>query len=148
VDAAIELLRDELASDLACKRVVFCHHREVAARLEAELAEFGVVAITGEASPVQRTQRVATFQASPATRVAVCQIVAGGVGITLTAAHHVTFVEQSFVPGDNAQAADRCHRIGQTMPVIVRVLAAAGSVDTLVSEILARKARMIRETLA
>jgi len=80
-------------------------------------------------------------------RVALCNIVAGGVGITLTASSDVDFVEQSFVPGEMAQAACRAHRIGQTRPVAVRVLTLANSVDASCGEILARKASMIQEVL-
>ena len=70
------------------------------------------------------------------------------VGITMTAAEEVVFVEQSWVPADNAQAADRVHRIGQTKPVRARFLALAGTVDQLVAEALARKTAAINEVLS
>jgi SWI/SNF-related matrix-associated actin-dependent regulator 1 of chromatin subfamily A len=144
--AAVELLVDELENSTK-KVVVFAHHTEVVEILAEGLAQFGVVKITGATSAKERQNAVDVFQASPGVRVAICQIVAGGVGITLTAASDVVFVEASFVPGDNDQAACRCHRIGQTQPVLVRMLSLAGSVDELVAEILTRKSAMIAQVV-
>lgn len=137
---AAALLAEELRDNAYQKVVVFAHHREVLSSLYHELAGFGCVRLAGDQDATERHDAVTKFQNEPSVRVALCQIVAGGVGVTLTAAHNVVFVEQSFIPGENAQAADRCHRIGQTESVLVRYLTLAGSVDEIVSEILARKA--------
>ncbi|XP_029939677.1 chromodomain-helicase-DNA-binding protein 1-like isoform X2 [Salarias fasciatus] len=49
---------------------------------------------------------------------------AGGVGLNLTAADTVIFVDSDFNPQNDLQAAARCHRIGQTRPVkVIRLLA-------------------------
>ncbi|XP_004067863.1 chromodomain-helicase-DNA-binding protein 1-like isoform X1 [Oryzias latipes] len=49
---------------------------------------------------------------------------AGGVGINLTAADTVIFVDSDFNPQNDLQAAARCHRIGQNRPVKqIRLLA-------------------------
>ncbi|TKR89726.1 hypothetical protein L596_013785 [Steinernema carpocapsae] len=49
---------------------------------------------------------------------------AGGVGLTLTAADTVIFVDSDWNPQNDLQAAARAHRIGQTKPVnIIRLLA-------------------------
>lgn len=144
--AAAALLADELATGV--KIVVFAHHTEVLDLLQAQLAEYKPVLITGAQSARERFVAVAQFQDDPKTQVALCNLVAGGVGITLTAASRVVFVESSFVPGENAQAADRVHRIGQyAETVTVRVLALAGSVDELVASATARKAAMIRTVI-
>ena len=42
---------------------------------------------------------------------------AGGVGLTLTAAHTVILLDRPWTPGDALQAEDRVRRIGQTRPV-------------------------------
>lgn len=145
-DAAIELLKSDLESGMR-KVVVFAHHLDVINRLHAGLREFNPVQLTGATPPTVRQAAVDNFQNDPQVRVFIAQLTAGGVGITLTAASDVVFVEQSFVPGDNAQAADRVHRIGQTMPVLVRFLSLAGSVDEVLVEILARKTEMISAVL-
>ncbi|KAG7228860.1 hypothetical protein INR49_008638 [Caranx melampygus] len=49
---------------------------------------------------------------------------AGGVGLNLTAADTVIFMDSDFNPQNDLQAAARCHRIGQTRPVkVIRLLA-------------------------
>ncbi|CAJ1059887.1 chromodomain-helicase-DNA-binding protein 1-like [Xyrichtys novacula] len=49
---------------------------------------------------------------------------AGGVGLNLTAADTVVFVDSDFNPQNDLQAAARCHRIGQNRPVkVIRLLA-------------------------
>lgn len=144
-ESAVELLAEELENGELQKVVVFAHHLEVIAKLEEGLGAGVCVVLTGSVSAHERTARVARFQGDPAAKVAVCQINAAGTGITLTAASEVVFVETSFVPADNSQAADRCHRIGQVGRVRARVLALAGTVDELVEETLARKIRMIQE---
>lgn len=143
---AADLLVDELENEPGKKLVVFAHHSEVVDVLCDQLDQFGVVRITGDTPAIERQRAVDAFQTGT-PRVAVCNIVAGGVGVTLTAASDVVFVESSFVPGENAQAADRCHRIGQTGSVLARVLSLSGSVDALISEILATKSAMIRSVI-
>lgn len=143
VNSTVELLEQ----DALPKVVVFAHHLDVLDGLEAGLGADNCVKLTGSVSAHERTQMVALFQEDPSVRYALCQITAAGTGITLTAASEVVFVEQSFVPADNSQAADRCHRIGQQFPVRVRVLSLAGTVDELVAEILVRKSVMISEVL-
>ncbi|CAN0047681.1 unnamed protein product [Pylaiella littoralis] len=54
---------------------------------------------------------------------------AGGLGINLTAADTVILHDVDFNPENDRQAEDRCHRIGQTKPVTVIKMVAAGTVD-------------------
>lgn len=140
---AAEVIADELDNGLE-NLVVFGHHRDVLDTIEARLVGYGVVRIAGEVSAAGRQKAVDDFQARRA-RVALCQLVAGGVGITLTAAADVCFVEQSFSPGQNAQAMDRLHRIGQGKSVLVRRFVLEGSVDDVVDETLERKRRTLED---
>lgn len=146
VPAVVDLLASELGP--ADSYVLFAHHLDVIDGLVAGLAEAGlsVRALTGRHSGAERQAAVDAFQ-SGAVKLLVCQLTAGGVGITLTRAHNVGLVERSWVPGDNWQAVKRCHRIGQTHSVLARDFTLTGSVDELVADVLARKTRMIQDTL-
>lgn len=144
---AAELVRNELESGMH-KIVLVAYHLDVIGGLADELANFGVVTITGNTSPKGRQDAVDNFQNDPKIRVAVVQITAGGLGVTLTAASDVAFVEWSPVPADNAQAAKRLHRIGQSKSVLVRFFSLAGSVDEVLVDILARKTQMIEEVMS
>lgn len=142
-----ELLAAELETGALDKVVVFAHHTDVVYGIAHELREFGVVTITGETPAHTRAENVETFQERSQVRVLVGNLIAAGVGITLTAATEAVFAELSFVPGENAQAAKRIHRIGQDRPVRARFLALDGFIDEGISGALRRKTAMIREVL-
>lgn len=145
--AVVELLHDELETKAVAKVVVFGWHLAVLDVLAKGLAEFGVVVVTGEVSAQERQNRIDAFQSRDDTRVFIGNIRAAGTGATLTAASEVVFAEMSFTPGYNAQAADRCHRIGQREKVRVRCIALADTVDEDLTNALRRKSRMVREIL-
>ena len=83
------------------------------------------------------------FQKDEMVKVALCNIIAGGVGITLTAGTHVIFQDLDWVPANHAQAEDRCYRLGQTSKVTVEYFLAAGTLDGYISELLEQKMKLI-----
>lgn len=127
--------------------VLFAHHREVIdAIYDALKTKHAVGRITGGTPAGVRGQVVDAFQAGK-VRVFVGQIQAAGTGITLTAASDVVFVEASWTPADNAQAAMRVHRIGQDLPCLVRFAVLPGSIDDRVAAVLRRKTADITKVL-
>jgi SWI/SNF-related matrix-associated actin-dependent regulator 1 of chromatin subfamily A len=141
--AAAELVASELESKTYPKIVIFAWHHEVMDVLQRQLQHFGVVRVDGGTPTRQRC--IDTFQNDSTVKVFLGQIRACGTAITLTASNQVAFVEASWTPADNLQAAKRCHRIGQTKLTMVRMFSLAGSIDEVVTRILARKARMTSE---
>lgn len=116
----------ESFSETGEKLVIFAHHQAVV----EELAQrFNAPSITGQTSVERRQEYVDRFQTDPACRVIVCNIKAGGVGLTLTAASNVAFVELEWTPAAHDQAEDRCHRIGQTDSVTAWYLLGQGTID-------------------
>ena len=99
------------------KILVFCHHAAVMDTIEKALFETcpnSHVRIDGKTQNAVRGQLVHKFQTCQRIRVALLSMTAAGVGLTLTAAATVLFVELHWTPGILAQAEDRVHRIGQT----------------------------------
>jgi len=129
------------------KLIVFAHHHCMIDALVSQLAPYGVVKVDGRDSMEARQSAVDAFQNNPAVRVFVGQIQAAGVGLTLTAASHVVFAELSWVPGDNAQAEDRAHRIGQQSNVLVQHLVLEGSLDELIARLLQGKRKRSDDAL-
>ena len=144
--AASQLVKSEFEQGQHKKLVVFATHRIVIDFLEKEFKKIGVVTVSGKTPLNERKKAVDKFQNDKKTKIFLGQLQAAGVGITLTAAHQVLFVSQSWVPGENFQAADRCNRIGQTKTVTARVMALTSSrVDYSVASLLARKANDLNE---
>jgi hypothetical protein len=87
---------------------------------------------------------VDAFQTNPEIRVIVANLIAGGVGITLTAGTHVIFQDLDWVPANLAQAEDRAYRLGQKSSVTVEYMLAAGTLDGFIAELLEAKMRLIQ----
>jgi SWI/SNF-related matrix-associated actin-dependent regulator 1 of chromatin subfamily A len=149
VPGAVEAITEAL-EDCSRKMLVFAHHREVVLGLMQGLAAYNPVAITGATGPIHRQEAINRFLLDPPCRVFVGNIQAAGTSITLVGpdadVSDVWFVESSFSPGDNYQAASRIHRIGQKNAVTVWFLHAAGTYDERVMDIVARKARDFART--
>jgi hypothetical protein len=126
------------------KLVVFCRHREIAAVLGKAFPDAATA--TGELDADRRSGEVARFQEDPACRLIVCTLAAAGVGLTMTAASNVAFVELGWTPAVHDQAEDRVHRIGQTSSVTAWYLLAADTIDERIAEVLERKRRLIDAT--
>ena len=101
------------------------------------------VTITGADTSAKRTETVDRFQNDPAIRVALCNVIAGGVGITLTEGTHVIFQDLDWVPANHAQAEDRCYRMGQDKRVTVEYFHADGTLDGYIATLLQRKMALI-----
>jgi SNF2 family DNA or RNA helicase len=127
------------------KVLVFAHHAHVIGALSRHLGEYLPAVLTGTTSPKDREAAVDKFLNDQQCRVFIGNIQAAGTAITLVGPNckcsDVVFVESSWTPMDNAQAACRVHRIGQQDGVVVRMLSAADTVDDLINGLLVRKAR-------
>lgn len=128
------------------KVVVFAHHHDV---IDALAAEFGPAAVVldGRTSMAARDAAVQRFQSDSSCKLFVGGMKAAGVGLTLTAAHHVVFAELDWVPGTISQAEDRCHRIGQHESVLVQHLVLEGSLDAVMASRIIEKQENITAAL-
>lgn len=140
VPAAIDYLVGQLGPnvDQAPKVIVFAHHTDVIDMLYDGLLEYRPVMLRGDVTAANRQALIDKFQFDKRVKVFIGSLKAAGVGITLTAASWVVFVELDWVPANITQGEDRAHRIGQTSMVLVQHLVVNGTLD-------AKMARMIME---
>lgn len=132
--AAVVSWVDEFLEGSDKKLILFAHHTEVvdslAARFHAPKIQGGMNVADVEAAKVR-------FQEDADCRVIVCNLQAGGMGHTLTAASDVAFIEFPWTPFLLDQATDRAHRIGQQDAVTGWLLVAERSsgAETIEGEI-------------
>ena len=137
------------------KLILFTYHRITAQMLKEGLnwkqeghdrsrKECNPVVVQGGMSDKKKQDAIDAFQNDPKCRIIICQMIAGGIGITLTAASTVVFVESSWCPADIAQAVDRSHRIGQDKPVLAQFLVVQDTIEEFVLATALEKVKIIQ----
>ena len=89
-----------------------------------------------------RGEIVDHFQTDPDCNAFLISLKAGGVGLNLTAAELRLPPRPVVEPGVEAQAIDRTHRIGQTMPVFAYRLIAKDTVEEKMIELQKSKRKL------
>jgi SNF2 family DNA or RNA helicase len=126
LDVAVEMVRDNPDDPF----VIFSWFKAAAVALAERLedAGVGVQICTGDTTHKQRADRIAAFQRGEG-RVFVGTISTLGESVNLQRASQAIFLDRSWNPAQNEQAADRIYRIGQENPVTVTYLVAKDTVD-------------------
>jgi SWI/SNF-related matrix-associated actin-dependent regulator of chromatin subfamily A-like protein 1 len=136
----LELVQN--AVDQGEKVIVFSCYDEPVKRVAKHFGDAAVL-LTGATPTSRRQALVDRFQNDDGVRVFVANIIAGGIGLNLTAARQVVFNDLDWVPSNHWQAEDRAYRIGQTNTVHVTYVTAGGTVDDFVATLLETKAALI-----
>lgn len=100
--------------------------------------------VVGGQTPKQRTAVIEAFQTGELDLV-LATTGAGGVGITLTAAETVVFLQRPLSLVEATQAEDRAHRIGQTRSVEIIDIITRDTVDDRIRSILRTHAGQLAE---
>uniref|UniRef100_A0A673INR3 Proliferation-associated SNF2-like protein n=1 Tax=Sinocyclocheilus rhinocerous TaxID=307959 RepID=A0A673INR3_9TELE len=90
--------------------------------------------LDGSMSYTDRDENMKKFSSDPKVFLFLLSTRAGGLGINLTAADTVIIFDSDWNPQADLQAQDRCHRIGQTKPVMVYRLITANTIDEKILE--------------
>lgn len=122
--------------------VVFGYHVEPLKMLGEILtsADYDVSILTGE-TPLGRRENIQAAFKAGVTQVLICQMIAGGTAIDLSAAQHGYFLEMDYVPDNNAQAAHRLVNMQTQLPVTFDIITWPGTRDDRVQRTLLRKVR-------
>jgi superfamily II DNA or RNA helicase len=142
---ALDLVQQSVADG---RRVLlFSQFARMLAHLSEGLLARGVGHVTLTGATADRQKPIDAFQAGRAP-VFLISLRAGGTGLNLTAADTVIHYDPWWNPAVQAQATDRAHRIGQTRPVFVYNLIAAGSVEERMLALQQHKRRLADAILA
>uniref|UniRef100_A0AC11C5C9 Helicase, lymphoid specific n=1 Tax=Ovis aries TaxID=9940 RepID=A0AC11C5C9_SHEEP len=109
----------------------YCHFRN-----------FNFSRLDGSMSYSEREKNIHSFNTDPDVFIFLVSTRAGGLGINLTAADTVIIYDSDWNPQSDLQAQDRCHRIGQTRPVVVYRLVTANTIDQKIVERAAAKRKL------
>lgn len=142
VPAVIDLVKDELESGLQ-KIVIFAIHKDVIESLRVGLAKYGALTLYGGTAPLTRQANIDKFVNKPKHRVFIMNVQSvEGVDGLQRVCNQGLAVELDWVPGKNAQAYMRLHRIGQMLPVMIRTVMLEGDdLDVKIQRALARKTK-------
>jgi hypothetical protein len=148
----IELLRVPVITEMAeefieeGKSVVcFVNFRQTLDAIGERMKKHKPVYILGDQTTDQRESAIASFQANK-SHLIICQIAAGGVGVSLHDLHgkpRVSLISPTYSAVDLKQALGRIHRTGAKTPALQYILFAANSVEEEVSKSVKTKLRNI-----
>ena len=126
------------------KSVVFSGWTSHLDLIELALNKVGIkyCRLDGKMTRLARTQAMETFREDASVHVILVSIMAGGLGLNLTAGNNVFVMEPQFNPAAEAQAVDRVHRLGQTRAVRIIRFIMNGSFEENMLEIQAKKIQL------
>jgi SNF2 family DNA or RNA helicase len=113
------------------KVVIFTQMTKVLDILERflNLYSYSYVRLDGTTKPEQRQILMQRFNADSKLFAFILSTRSGGFGINLTGADTVIFYDSDWNPAVDAQAQDRCHRIGQTREVNIYRLISEDTIE-------------------
>jgi hypothetical protein len=141
-EAVIEAIKEEFENGLD-KIVLMYWHKSVGDALQEGLSKFAPLRIDGSTPAKLREDMEIAFR-GPTHRVMLGNIQAAGEAVDFSSANELWFVETSFTPKDQIQAAMRITNVNQTRNTYVRVCCIEGSIDEAVQASLMRLSTAIK----
>lgn len=133
------------------KVVVSSQYTKVINAFAAQLEKDGhrTYVLTGETKQKDRAKIVADFQDNPdSPKVFLINTTAGGVAITLDAADDVVFLDETWIPDDQEQVEDRCHRVSRPdHQVNIWYLRSMGTIEESIARTTAEREGAVKSRL-
>ena len=115
--------------------------------LKEKYKEIKTHRIIGATTSTQREKIINEFQELETPQILVANMIACGVGVTLTKSHTVLFAELDFTPSNIMQAEARVHRITQEHIVNSIFMIANESLDAKILDLIKDKLKVIKDVL-
>lgn len=135
----VSILRKEVAEH---KFIVFSQFTSMLDLIEPffeKEAGFKFARYDGSMRNDEREASLRALRTDPHTRILLCSLKCGSLGLNLTAATRVVIVEPFWNPFVEEQAIDRVHRLTQTVDVVVYKLTVAHTVEERILELQEKK---------
>ncbi|KAM3415850.1 hypothetical protein BST61_g9354 [Cercospora zeina] len=144
-----QLLRILHAETPKHKTIVFSQFTSMLDLIEPHLRHAGIdfVRYDGSMRPDAREQSLNSLRNNKRTRVLLCSLKCGSLGLNLTAASRVVIVEPFWNPFVEEQAIDRVHRLNQTVDVKVFRLTIRDSVEEKILELQEKKRELAKAAI-
>lgn len=140
----IELVDSQV--DYGEKVIIVCTFQEEMDKFKKYYGKKAVV-FDGKMSAKQKDKAVDEFMNNPDILVFIGQIIACGVGLTLTSSKYLVFNSYSWVAADNLQVQDRIYRLTQTRDVTCVYQLFTDSISQDMFEKVMRKELIMNETI-
>lgn len=144
VDSVVEFAEEQLKQNIPI--VIFAWHKSVVHEIAKRLSVHLPGVITGETRANERQQSIENFQEGK-SNIIIANILAGGVGITLTRSSTCIFAEFDYSPANLSQAISRLVRIGQTKMVQIFYMVVEDSLEERILNIVMKKVISFNEVL-
>jgi len=106
------------------------------------LRHFSYSRIDGTMKVPERQEMIERFNTDPEVFLFLLSTRAGGLGLNLSSADTCIIYDSDWNPQVDLQAQDRCHRIGQTKPVLIFRFVTANSIDEKIVDRAASKRKL------
>ena len=125
---AVEYIEEFIETVENEKIIIGIHHESVRDNLYFALRQKAIPCLkfSGEDSAEKKNSIVQQFNSDPSIRVMIVNMIAGGIGLNLQVANNILVVERQWNAADEEQFEGRCHRQGQTLPVLAAYMIAEG----------------------
>lgn len=134
------------ALEMGKKVIVFTNFTMPLDMLHEKYPKISVV-YDGRMSLDKKQASESKFQNDPKIKIMFANIIAGGLGLNLTAAEVVIMNDLSFVPSHHLQAEDRVYRHGQTKKVVAYYPIFENTIEQIVYNIINKKKNIIDQVI-
>jgi superfamily II DNA or RNA helicase len=108
---------------------------------------FRFVRYDGSMKNDEREESLRKLRSDPETRILLCSLKCGSLGLNLTAATRVVILEPFWNPFVEEQAIDRVHRLTQTVDVIIYKLTVSQTVEERILELQEKKRELAEQAI-